>query len=123
MKQIKPGRFASPWPALSIAVAFAAILCSIQGCRQSGATEADKAALLPKADKSYYYLQSQGLKAFRCNVQLNLKQSDGDQSKFAQLNKIQFSVVVDDQGSAKVTPFLASGRPIDHSLDETISEE
>ncbi len=122
MKKIKPGRFAFSWLAFSLALAVAVILSSIQGCRQSGATEAEKAALLPKADKSYYYLQSQGLKAFRCTVQMNVKQSDGDQSKFAQLNKIQFSVVVDDQGSATVTPLLAGGRPIAHNLDETISD-
>jgi len=121
MNKSSSGKFARARLGLSIAVAVAVILSSIQGCRRSGATEAEKAALLPKADTSYYYLQSQGLKAFRCTVQLNVKQSDGDQSKFAQLNKIQFSVVVDDQGSAKVTPFLASGRPIDHSLDEIVS--
>jgi hypothetical protein len=121
MKKSNSGKFARSRLAVSLAVALAMTLSSVQGCHQSGATEAVKAAILPNADKSYYYLQSQGLKAFRCTVQMNVKQSDGDQSKFAQLNKIQFSVVVDDQGSAKVTPFLASGRPIDHSLDETVS--
>ncbi len=122
MKKSSPGKFACGRLGLSLAVAVAVILSSIQGCRQSGAAEAEKAALLPNADKSYYYLQSQGLKAFRCTVQVNVNQSNSDQSKFAQLNKIQFSVVVDDQGSAEVTPVRANGKPLDHNLDVTISE-
>jgi hypothetical protein len=129
MKKSSSGKFSRSRIKFSLAAAFAIILSAILGCHQSRGTGSDSAnrgpskeEILPNADKAYYYLQSKGLKAFRCTVQLNLKQSDGDQSRLEQLDKSRYSVVVDDQGSAKVTPLLASGKPVDHSLDETVSD-
>jgi hypothetical protein len=122
MKKSDSGKLACARLGFSLAVAVAVILSSIQGCRQSGASEAEKAALLPNADKSYYYLQSRGLKAFRCSVQLNLNSSEVDPSKFAQLDKSRYSVVVDDQGSATVTPIRAGGKLNDHGLGGTVSD-
>lgn len=84
------------------------------------AQKPDSAEVLRKAEASYYYVQSQGLKAFQCNVQVVLKQPEGDPSKVARLKQIQFSVVVDDQGKATVTPFRSDGGAIDHDLDEMV---
>jgi len=128
MKKSSPGRFARRPSALPLAFAFVMIFAAIQGCHQSGGAGSDSAnkgpskeEILPNADKSYYYLHSRGLQSFRCTVQLSTSQSDGDQSKLAQLDKSRYSVVVDDQGTATVTPILARGKPADHSADDTVS--
>jgi hypothetical protein len=129
MKKFSSRTFPRSRLAFALAVAFALILSSIQGCHQSGGNGSDSAnkgpskeEILPNADKAYYYLQSRGLKSFRCTVQLNLKPSEVDQSKFAQLDKSRYAVVVDDQGSATVTPVRASGKPNDQGLDEVASD-
>jgi hypothetical protein len=128
MKKSGSGKFARTWLALFLAVAVAVGLAPSRASAQSGNTTPASTnkgpvneELIRKANESYYYLQSQGLKAFQCKIQLSWKQSAGDPSNLEQLNQIRFSVVVDDQGAANVTPFLASGAPIDHSQNEMVS--
>jgi hypothetical protein len=134
MSRISQRKSAYSWPALTFAAAISMLLTAGQASSQSvpkqstaangqpnsAAQELNPAEVLRKAETSYYSAQRQGLQAFRCNVQVILKQPEGDPSKLARLKQIQYSVVVDDQGKAIVTPFRADGGAIDHDLDEAV---
>jgi hypothetical protein len=80
-----------------------------------------KAAILRKAESSYYILQSQGLKAFQCNVQPNWTEVVPDPAQLALVSQVQFSAVIDDQGAVQVSAFLPNGAAIDPSVNQMVS--
>jgi len=124
---------------LSIAVAIAVMLAASPASAQNGTkldapapaqapaparspapASATKAAILRKAESSYYILQSQGLKSFQCIVQPNWAESVPDLSQLALVSQIKFSAVIDDQGGVQVAPFLPNGGTVDPSVSQLV---
>jgi hypothetical protein len=85
------------------------------------APAAMKDSILRKAESGYYILQSQGLKSFQCTIQPNWAQIVTDPAQLAAISPVQFTAVIDAQGTAHVTPFLPSGAAIDPSLNDLVS--
>jgi hypothetical protein len=125
-----------PRVALCVLVAFWAPLASAQTSPQGG-TKLDPAVaaqapvssappsavgqeILRKAEAAYYVLQGQGLKSFRCTIQPDWSKTVSDPAKLALVGQVAYTVVIDDQGAAQVTPFLPNGAVIDSSLDQLV---
>jgi hypothetical protein len=98
---------------------------------QVGSKKLDKNEVLQRANDAYYVLQTQGLKTFQCNIQPNWKQMfegirknavPDDDPLLVSLIHVQFSVTVDDQGRAKVTPILPAGGNLDPTADRAVGD-
>ncbi len=114
---------------LAFAFVLAVPLAAGQNPAQSAAAQPEKKAVLEKARQTYYILENQGVKSFQCIVQPDWKKfmdfmaqkpTPAHDPHLALLGPVQYSVVVDDQGNAKVTPFLATGGTPDSSLDQIV---
>lgn len=81
-----------------------------------------KAAILRKAEVAYYILQSQGVKAFQCNIQPNWAQIVTDPAKLAVVRHVQYATVIDPQGAIQATPFIANGLAIDPSVQDLAAD-
>ncbi len=115
---------------LSLTVAFAATPAASRTPAQATAKPPDKKAVLEKALQTYYILENQGLKSFQCVVQPDWKKfmdmmaqkpSTGEDPRLALLIPVQYSVVVDNQGDPKITPFLETGGTPDPSVDGIVA--
>src|ERR1035441_4907882 len=115
---------------LSLTVAFAATPAASRTPAQATAKPPDKKAVLEKALQTYYILEHQGLKSFQCVVQPDWKKfmdmmaqkpSTGEDPRLALLIPVQYSVVVDNQGDPKITPFLETGGTPDPSVDGIVA--
>ena len=118
------------WLALIVATALAFAPIASRTPAQTSANKPDKKEILVKARQSYYVLRNEGLKSFQCVIQPNWKQllayllekpvTDND-PRLAQIAAVQYAAVIDEQGSAKVSPVRPAGANIDSSLDEVIT--
>ena len=119
------------WLTLSLAIALMLFPASCGKASQSeNAPPPDKAQLLLKARQIYYVLQNQGMKSFQCTIQpdwakfAKFMTQNGtvvDQAKIALITPVAFTAVVDEQGNATATPFLASGGSVDPTVDQMVS--
>jgi hypothetical protein len=116
---------------VTFAAGFAIAAAASQPALQSAPAATDKNAILQKARQSYYVLQNEGLKSFQCVIQPNWKQLleylmqkplPANDPKLAMLNALQYSAVIDEQGSVKLTPFRPAAANIDSSVDQVIAE-
>jgi hypothetical protein len=140
MTKFRQGTAAFSRFALSCAVAFGVFLAAGPASAQNGTKldapvskpapapsrspappSAMKASILHKAESDYYILQSQGLKAFQCNIQPNWSQIVTDPDQLAAVRNVQFTAVIDAQGGVQVNPFLPDGSAIDPSLNQLVS--
>jgi hypothetical protein len=130
MKKFSFCRFTVACLLLSVAVAFAITPAVGQATAQPATKPLDKKIILEKALHTYYILENQGLKSFQCVVQLDWKKfvdmaaekpTSGDDPRLALLTPVQYSVAVDDQGNPKITPVMATGGTIDHSMDAIVA--
>jgi len=101
------------------------------GQAPTAAPKPDKKEILDKARQSYYVLQNQGLKSFQCVIQPDWKQLlaflmqkpvPADSPVPAQLSAVQYSAVIDEQGTVKLTPSRPAGANVDSGLDQFITE-
>src|SRR5579864_5680498 len=102
-----------------------AITLTSVGCveySQPTPSKPDKQAILLKARQSYYVLNNRGLKSFQCIVQPDWEkfmngvlqnQPTTDMSKLPLVSAVQYSVIVENETTVIVRPFLPSGGPID----------
>jgi hypothetical protein len=106
---------------------FAAFLCAFLSVTVFAA---DIKEVVKNAKASYYTLQGQGLRTFKCTVTPNWqkfledvehKPLAPDNPKLKLLKPVRFSVSIDEQGQSKITPFTTTGEKIDPSLDQMIS--
>ena len=115
--------------ALFLALALLVIPAAYKTSAQSESSPPDKAQLLLKARQIYYVLQNQGMKSFQCTVQpdwakfakfMTQNGSSVDQAKIALITPVAFTAVVDEQGNATATPFLAGGGKIDPAVNQMV---
>jgi hypothetical protein len=131
MKTLKAAAFAILCLLISFAAAFATTPAAGQTAPQTAAQKPDKKAILGKARQSYYVLQTEGLKSFQCVILPNWKQllayliekpvTEND-PRLAQISSVQYSAVIDEQGSAKVTPVRPAGANADSNLDQIVAQ-
>src|ERR1700722_13407865 len=124
MKTLKTSAFAILCLLISFTIALAGTPAAGQTAPQTAAQKPDKKEILVKARQSYYVLKNQGLKSFQCMIQPSWKQLveyltqkpvRADNPELAKLNTVQYSAVIDEQGSAKITPFRPPGADVDSS--------
>lgn len=115
--------------ALFLALALLVVPAGYKTSAQSETAPPDKAQLLSKARQIYYVLQNQGMKSFQCTVQpdwakfakfMTQNGSSVDQTKIALITPVAFKTVVDEQGNATATPFLASGGTVDPAVNQMV---
>ncbi len=87
---------------------------------------ADIKEVLKNAKASYYTLQAQGFKGFKCTVAPNWEKIMKDinapnDGKLALLQPVRFSVSIDEQGQSTITPFTTTGAKVDPSIDQMIN--
>ncbi len=87
---------------------------------------ADIKEVLKNAKASYYTLQAQGFKGFKCTVAPNWEKFMKDinapnDGKLALLQPVRFSVSIDEQGQSTITPFTTTGAKVDPSIDQMIN--
>jgi len=119
------------WLTLIVATALAFSPVASQTSAQTTANKTDKKEILTKARQSYYVLQNEGLKSFQCVIQPDWKQLlaylmqkpvPADSPLPAKLSAVQYSAVIDEQGSVKLTPSRPAGANFDSELDQIITE-
>jgi hypothetical protein len=130
MNRSKKTSFTFSSLALFLAVALMLIPAACKTSAQSEtAPPPDKAQLLLKARQIYYVLQNQGMKSFQCTIQpdwakfakfMTQNGTAVDQAKIALITPVAFTAVVDEQGNATATPFLASGGSVDPTVDQMV---
>jgi|HubBroStandDraft_3_1064219.scaffolds.fasta_scaffold30499_1 hypothetical protein len=117
------------WLTLSLAIALMLIPAACGKASQSESTPPNKAQLLSKARQIYYVLQNQGVKSFQCTIQpdwakfakfMTQNGTAVDETKIALITPVAFTAVVDEQGNATATPFLASGGSVDPTVDQMV---
>jgi hypothetical protein len=117
------------WLTLLLAITFTLIPAACGKASQSESTPPDKAQLLLKARQIYYVLQNQGVKSFQCTIQpdwakfakfMTQNGTSVDQAKIALITPVAFTAVVDEQGNATATPFLASGGSVDPTVTQMV---
>ncbi len=115
--------------ALFLALALLVIPAAYKTSAQSETAPPDKAQLLSKARQIYYVLQNQGVKSFQCTIQpdwakfakfMTQNRTTVDQTKIALITPVAFTAVVDEQGNATATPFLASGASVDPTVNQMV---
>jgi hypothetical protein len=131
MKTLKTSAFAILCLLISFAAALAITPAAGQTTPQTTAQKPDKKEILAKARQSYYVLQNEGLKSFQCVIQpnwtqllayLSEKPVAANDPLLAKLSAVQYSAVIDEQGSAKVTPVRLAGANADSNLDQIIAQ-
>lgn len=130
MDMLKKTSFTFSSLALFLATAMLLIPAACKTSAQSEtAPPPDKAQLLLKARQIYYVLQNQGVRSFQCTIQpdwakfakfMTQNGTSVDQAKIALIAPVAFTAVVDEQGNATATPFLASGASVDPTVSQMV---
>jgi hypothetical protein len=130
MNASKKSTAVSSWLTLSLAIT---LMLAPAACRKAAQSETasppDKAQLLSKARQIYYVLQNQGVKSFQCTIQpdwakfakfMTQNGTAVDEAKIALITPVAFTTVVDEQGNATATPFLATGGSVDPTVSQMV---
>jgi hypothetical protein len=110
-------------PSLFRKTASAVLLCVFLSATSFAA---DIKEVLKSAKASYYTLQAQGFKGFKCTVAPNWEKFMKDinapnDGKLALLQPVRFSVSIDEHGNSSITPFTTTGAKVDPGIDQMIS--
>jgi hypothetical protein len=101
----------------------APLMCSLVCAPAFGINQEE---VIKGARNAYYVLRAQGLKDFHCTVVPNSKtfaeslKIGPDNPNVKLVNDLRLSVSVDEYSRWTITPFLTSGREIDHSFDQIV---